>query len=87
MAFSIAGKDLVAVEERVHPVALQQGRAEQHAHGALELRIGDVVRVRERVLDRLFGRGEEVHAEEDQHRGRDEEEGDLPCERRYFTTP
>ena len=70
------GEDLVAVEERIDAVALHERRAEQHAHRAQELRIGDRVLVRDLLRDvaRRAAHDDAPDRHRDQRDGRDDDD-------------
>lgn len=57
------GKDFIPVAQRAHPIAFDDLRTEQHAHGSPELRVAGAVKTRHLPLDLLLAR-DQVHKHE-----------------------
>src|ERR1700676_4953558 len=60
---SIEGKDLLAVEQRIDAVTVDEGRSQQHAHRALKLRVGDAVMMLDTLGDPLLA-GRDIEDEQ-----------------------
>jgi hypothetical protein len=69
-------EDLFAVEQRLHPVPVRQGRSEHDPHGAEKLRVGDGVQVLRAQVDLLVAKAEVHPQHSDRHRGDDRADDD-----------
>jgi len=77
------GKDLVAIQKHLEAVAGKDDRTEQDAERALELRIGNRVKVLDMPFDRLLpGHGVEDGEDDDEGDGDGGDDRDRLCARR-----
>ena len=72
------GKDLIAVLQRFDGVAGDDGRSQQRAHFAAELRIEDVMIVLDLVADLLLGRVQ-IQQQNDYCQGDEDGDQNIHC--------